>query len=147
VFALNQLGTVQGIVMGWLLDQVGFLFDWDDIKANKNALKSVMNETISNLGSIVDLSAAERQAETAIEQFKSEVKDYFQSFTGSPEAHYSATSALRSAPSPQKLVNANGSPGDWLSEKLSDLLSNIAISGLQNVLIGYIRDCSGDNLL
>ena len=83
VFVLDAVGAEVGTAVGWLLSQLGFLFDWSGLKAKRDELKAMFRTGLRGLAAafpdpavtaqsfVADIGSAKAQFDAWLAQYRS----------------------------------------------------------------------------
>ena len=129
----DALGTALGTVVGWLLDVVGFFFDWKGaIEPARQAVFSLLTETVEQELKKIDLSSTKKEVRSWVE--KTLTLENFESNTknvGGKGDTKVANMVYKPAESPASIFGDDGnSPFDaatWLVDKATEFIPQLDI--------------------
>ena len=149
-WVINAAGAALGTAVGWLLEQLGFLFDWKAIKAKRDELRILISSRLSAvLAALPDPRVACTSLSNRLDAIQQDATKYLQRFSSSP----AVSTKFGNYPAPA-LANLLPSPGGssmmpqatWFLDKAMSLLPVSAlgpgvpqIPGLEDALTGLVR--------
>jgi hypothetical protein len=129
-FVLDAAGEALGVAIGWLLDQLGFLFNWSDIKLLRDDLRKAYS---SGLASVVktlpDPAELAKDVGAKLDGAKASMIAALQSLRSSPTGTQSVSTTTSISPPLSKLLavgDASIMPqATWLMEKVQAALDRL----------------------
>ena len=80
-WVLNAAGAALGTAAGWLLEQLGFLFDWKAIKAKRDELRILIRSRLSAvLTTLPDPAAACASLSNRLDAIQQDATEFLQQF-------------------------------------------------------------------
>lgn len=128
----DAVGTALGTVVGWILDQIGFLFGWDDIKRQRDNFKAWAQHLINAIPQNFPSPATGAASYTNfLTQAKSDIDTWIADTRKTPVGSQALGTTTAGAPLMTELFNAVSglsslSQSTWLIEKVQDALSRFS---------------------
>lgn len=123
----DAIGTVLGTVVGWLLDVIGFLFGWEDIKKQRDAFKAWARSFILAIPqTLTDPSIGAGQLRAFLDGAKTNVADWVAQARKQPISGQSFSGLTTGAPTLAGFFQAGGfsalPEATWITDKIQDAM-------------------------
>lgn len=130
VAVFDAVGTMLGTVVGWLMEAIGFLFNWDEIKQVRDRLRSQIRKMAVELPSrAADPATLAAPFRETLQQMRTRLQEWIAEIDREPVGAGSFQALIGTVPTLPSFFETGGAsffePVSWLFDKVGEALAKL----------------------